>query len=121
MSRSTRVTVEGLDDLRATLDALPAKVQAAAEEAVKAEVDAVADDMRSAAPVDTGTLVESIHAEVTGLAGAATATARHAVFVEFGTSSTPAQPFAGPAAELSRGRFPRRVREAIRGAIGGPA
>lgn len=107
------VTVDGLDALKAKLAELPSKVRAGAERAVEAETDEVADDMRRNAPRDTGELVESIQAETDGLSGTAAATARHATFVEHGSSSTPEQPFAMPAAEEARGRFGQRMRDEI--------
>lgn len=112
------VSIEGLDALDGKVAELSSRVRAAAEAAVETETQEVAADMRAAAPKDTGELVDSIEAVTDGLSGTARATARHAVFVEFGTSSTPAQPFAGPAAELSRTRFPRQLRAAVRDAIG---
>ena len=114
MGRAIRVEVDGLDRLQRRLDQLPDEIRQAAEQAVADEVDAVASDMRENAPVASGELRDSIEGEVDGLSGTVRARARHAVFVEHGTSSTPEQPFAQPAAEVSRRRFPRRLPEAVR-------
>ncbi|HEX6682432.1 MAG TPA: HK97-gp10 family putative phage morphogenesis protein [Candidatus Limnocylindrales bacterium] len=111
------VTVEGLDELKAKLAQMPEKIRTGAEAAVRDETEEVADDMRAFAPVATGELKDSIQAEVDGLSGAAAATARHATFVEHGTSDTPEQPFALPAAEQSRQRFGDRMREAVGGEL----
>jgi HK97 gp10 family phage protein len=97
------------------LDQLPGKVRDGIRKAVHDETAEVADDMRRGAPELTGALRRSIQAETSadGLAGTAAATARHATFVEHGTSDTPEQPFALPAAERSRRRFPDRVRREV--------
>lgn len=107
--------VEGADVLARRLRALPGALEAAARRAVTAEVDEIADDMRRGAPRDTGELVDSVQAEVApdGMSGVAAATAMHAEPVEFGTEDTRAQPFAGPAAEAARRRFPDRVAREI--------
>jgi HK97 gp10 family phage protein len=52
----------------------------------------VADEMRSNAPVRTGELRNSVQATDEG----AVATAPYAAYVEYGTSRTAPQPFAGP-------------------------
>lgn len=60
----------------------------------------VRDDMRSSAPRDSGELVGSIRVRAAGRgAREVRAEARHAVFVEYGTSVMPPQPFVGPAAD----------------------
>jgi HK97 gp10 family phage protein len=53
----------------------------------------VADEMRSLAPVDTGALRASIQITDDGVAVGVP----YAAFVEYGTSDTAPQPFAGPA------------------------
>ncbi|MBN8967712.1 MAG: HK97 gp10 family phage protein [Rhizobiales bacterium] len=77
--------------------------------AVKAEADRLADAIKAAAPVDTGTLRDSVKVRRTkrGLTLEVTAggdstthgergphgTADYALFVEYGTRKKPAQPF----------------------------
>ena len=111
-----RITVEvqNLDSLLAKLDALPGQMRAGAEKAVADETEEVAQDMRDGAPYLTGALREGIQAEHDGLTGQAVSTAAHSMAVEVGTSRMPAQPFAQPAAERSRTRFPGRVADAVR-------
>ncbi len=65
-------------------------------------VQAVANAARRYAPVDTGELKNSIDSDVSGSTisnckGRVFATARHAAFVEFGTSRSPMQPYLRPA------------------------
>ena len=108
------ITVDGLDRVLAKLKELPQQVRAGAEKAVSDETEEVAQDMRDSVPVDTGALQDGIQAEVDGLSGRAASTADHSWAVEGGTSRMPARPFAQPAAERSRGRFPGRVSDAVR-------
>lgn len=111
IGRKQGVTVRGMDELVRKLKALPAVVEAASKISVKAETEETADDMRRGAPFLHGELRESIGAEFDAktITGRATATSKHAGFVEHGTSDTPAQPFVGPAASRARRRFPGRV------------
>jgi HK97 gp10 family phage protein len=114
------VTIRGLTQLRAKLGALPGEVDAAARRVVKEETDDVAEDMRIHAPVKTGELKAKIQAEFdeATITGIAASTARHTQFVVHGTSDTPAQDFMTPAAVRSRGRFRRRLVEAINQEVG---
>lgn len=108
------VTVEGMDRLRSRLMDLPDQMRKGAERAVAEETEEVAQDMRDSVPIDTGALRDGMQAEVDGLAGRAVSTAAHSFAVEGGTSKMPARPFAQPAAERSRVRFPDRVSAAVR-------
>ena len=118
--RRARLTLE-IDGIEDAVDAIVEAGTAAheaASSAVADELKAVADDMRSNAPYDTGELHDSIGvADHDGLEGTVAATARHAIFVEEGTSRTPAQPYAGPAALAAEDRFPDRVADAVRQAV----
>ena len=111
------IVVQGSDDvLQALTDAVEAAlpaIRAATEE----ETEEVAADMRSSAPVDQGDLRDSIETDVVDTDGRVSVGADHRWFVEAGTSSAPAQPYALPAAERSRGRFPDRVEKAIKGTL----
>jgi len=115
MAREQTVTVEGMDQLAKVLKLLPTRIKDGVRAAVADETREVADDMRRLAPRDTGTLADSIQAEISqdGLSGTAAATARYATFVEHGTEDTPEQPFAEPAAALSRRRFRRRLVDSV--------
>lgn len=114
------VTIRGEAELTRKLKKLPGLVATAGARAVKAETEETRDDMKRGAPFDTGELRDSITAEFDAkkIQGRAVATSRHAGFVEHGTSDTPAQPFAEPAAFRARGRFPGRVRDEIKAELG---
>jgi HK97 gp10 family phage protein len=111
------VDVKGLDALKERLETLPSTVRAGAEAWVQEETEQTAKDMRDGAPVLSGELRDGIEAVTAGLHGSAVSTTRHSTFVEHGTSSTPAQPFAQPAAEALRSRAPGTLKAAIAAAI----
>lgn len=114
MARSS-MTVEGLDRLRATLLRKAALMNAAVDAATDAEVRSVTEDARSNAPRLTGELAAGIR----GGGGEVRSTARHTVFVEFGTHRARAQPFMRPASDRARRSFPARVAAVVRAAVGG--
>lgn len=114
---NAKASIEGVAQLNAKLLAAAAQSEAAARKAVRDELNEVGDDVRRGAPVDTGELRDSERREVDGLDGTVRVTARHGVFVEHGTSDTPAQPFVGPAAERSRRRFVARVSSYVKTAL----
>lgn len=120
MARGKNIKIIGEAELTRKLKKLPDVVRAAGGRAVKAETFETRDDMKRGAPRDTGELADGMQAEYNAkkLAGRAVATARHAGFVEHGTEDTPAQPFAQPAAERARRRFPDRVRTEIKAELG---
>ena len=116
--RGITMQVEGLDQLRERMHELPDEIRAGATAALHEAAEAIESDMRDGVPVDTGTLQESITARVTEAdlradVGPMGQDAYYGAFVEHGTSSQAAQPFAGPAGEAERGRFPDRLREHV--------
>ena len=116
IGRRQSVTIKGLPDLEKKLIKMPLVVRAASGRAVKDETHETRDDAKRGAPFKTGTLRESIQAEYDEklIRGRVAATARYAGFVEHGTEDTPEQPFMLPAAEVSRRRFPKRVRAEVK-------
>ncbi len=107
------ITIKGLARLDRKLGRMPRVIEEAARQAVKDEVEATGRDMRQLAPVDTRELVESIQEEINegGLSGQVYPRAPHAAFVNDGTYSHPAQPFATSTGKLSRRRFRKRTKE----------
>lgn len=115
MARKTGI--EGLDKLKDALHEASEAARKSAEAAIATECEAVRDDMRRTVPVDTGELRASIRSRPQGLTGEVRATARHALFVEFGTSRTPAHPYGAPAALRSRARLPKRLAATVKTAV----
>lgn len=120
MPRKQTVTVDGMGLLAKRLKRLDATIVGGIREAVKRETDETADDMRRNAargnpPTKPVSLAEGVQSEVSedGLSGTAAATARHSTFVEHGTADTPEQPFALPAAERARRRFPETLKDKV--------
>jgi HK97 gp10 family phage protein len=116
IGRKQGINIKGLADLEKKLRKLPDLVQTAGGRAVKAEAEEIRDDMKRGAPYRSGDLREKMQAEYDAktVTGRAVATSEHAGFVEHGTEDTPAQPFAQPAADRARRRFPQRVRDEIK-------
>lgn len=119
MSASNNVTVTGMAETTAALRRVGEQIAAAAKAAEDEAAQVVADDMRSRVAVDTGELRDDIDVQdgATGKEVGAMSV-EHAGFVEFGTSTQVAQPYAMPAAEAERQRLPGRVTTAVKGAVG---
>jgi HK97 gp10 family phage protein len=105
------INIKGEGELYAKLRKLPEVIDKVNRRAVKDETDAIANDLRASAPVDTGELRDSIQEEILerGMTGRAAITARHAEFVIHGTSDTPADDFVTPVENDARARFPKRL------------
>jgi len=84
-----RLTIVGLEELRAALKALPPELVREAGVVVHAQAEAAAQEMRVAYPVHTGNLRNHVRVELAGDAVSATArvrnTAKHAYMFESGT------------------------------------
>lgn len=108
-----------LRELGRALEAAADKAGDGIAVAVRNTAEAAAELERNLAPRKTGTLVRSIEAKVAGdgqraEVGPNGADAWYAYFVEWGTSTRPATPFATPTAERTRVDFPRAVIDEVR-------
>jgi len=116
----------GLRDLQKRLSAIPKAARRAASDALDKSAAELVSVQKRFAPVDDGTLRDSIHAEATGeltrtvRAGGEATTRRtgkyeydYSLGVEFGNLNHPAQSFFWPAYRLLRSRIRRRIRRAI--------
>jgi hypothetical protein len=114
-----KVKVIGADVLDERLKRLPANVEAGARRAVEAEVVETQGDLQAAAPVLSGNLRNTIRRRLSKkmLSGSVAITAKYAEFVVNGTSDTPANDFVSPVIELSRDRFPDRIRKEVKASI----
>ncbi|MDA2805704.1 HK97-gp10 family putative phage morphogenesis protein [Nocardiopsis suaedae] len=106
--------MHGLKALEKKLKELPDEIHAGAKEATTESVEAVYKDMRENVPRNSGMLRGAIGKRVSGaLRGRVGIFGRKRAWwgalVEFGTSKTPAQPFAQPAAEAEKPRYPERL------------
>lgn len=116
---ATSFEVRGVAQLEAALRRKAAQAHAASVRAVADEVGRVEGDARHGAPRLTGALVDGIKGSSRGTSGVVRSSARHGGFVEFGTYKDSPQPYMGPAAEASRGRFPGGAARTIGGALRG--
>ncbi len=89
------VRVLGVPQLLSRFARAAALGQVATTAATNTLAEDVDNDASARAPVDTGALRDSIHAEP----GKVVVEVPYAAFVEYGTSDTPAQPFLRPAAD----------------------
>lgn len=137
----TAVTVrfKGAEDLSRRLRAMPTAIARMAVDVNLQSAEEMAGFARQAAPVRTGALKDSIAvtrggentpafsgarigrgggrtavAEATVAVTAGNNAVRYAHLVEYGTQKAPAQPFFWPAWWRERGRFLRRVAEALK-------
>jgi HK97 gp10 family phage protein len=114
-----KVRIRGLEELDAKLARLPENVRAGARRAVDDEVDETQEDLQRGAPVLSGNLRDSIKKRLAkkALSGTVAITAKYAEFVIRGTEDTPANDFVTPVVELTRKRFPDRLRAEVRASI----
>jgi HK97 gp10 family phage protein len=85
--------VKGMVQCLARFARAEVAAEVAAQAAAKSAAQEIAETARSLVPVDTGTLHDSIEVNDAGVGIGAP----YAVFVEFGTSQNPAQPYVRPA------------------------
>lgn len=102
-------TVLGVPELLARFARAAAIGEAAANAATDDLATQVASDAASRAPVDTGTLRDSIIHD----GGRVYTDVEYAPFVEYGTSDMPAQPFMRPAADTVDGEHATEVAAAL--------
>lgn len=92
--------IRGLDSLQRKLRRLGKVVEQATDAAAEEIAEEVAWDAEAMVPVDSGELRDSIEVEKTkdGYRVGPRDDVEHALFVEWGTSRSPAQPYMQPAA-----------------------
>lgn len=113
------IRVEGADKLRAQLAALPEEIRKGARQAIAESADAVRADEQAAMRVDTGAARAGVETRMAGDGlsaeiGVFDKDLYYVVFLEFGTSSIPAKPWATPAAEAERSKLRGRIERAVK-------
>lgn len=101
--------VSELHDLERDLVKGAAKVEAAAPLIVKKTALDIEADGKINAPVDTGTLQNSISSDINGLTAEIGPSTEYEGYVEYGTSKMAAQPYMGPAAEKNTPPFEKAL------------
>ena len=117
--------IEGTDETIRNLGRINDAVLAELEQAVMPGTEVVAESARQKVPVDTGKLKESIQARVTkkNASGVTVIVAAgtdeyYWLFIEFGTSKMPAQPFLRPALDENRAAVKREFGAQLKAIIG---
>lgn len=109
-----KVKVTGRAGVQDALDRVVATVDAESREVVRESAQAIIDGTRQRVAYDKGNLYRDVDADYAadGLSadvGWSDPDDYYVDFVEHGTSSQPAQPALGPAAEEEKRELPRRV------------
>lgn len=114
---SLYLRVNGIKDLNATLSRLSADAERMIADAVSDEANEIRDDERRMVPVATGELRSGIRARESGHLEAEIGIWDRALYwapwIEWGRSNAAAQPFATPAAQRAKKRWPKRAGRAI--------
>ena len=113
-SNGVTLSLQGASGLLNKLRLLVPATRAAVRGAVAETALLIESDAKRFAPVDTGRLRSSIHADLAGNGLSATVgtNVSYALFIEFGTRRARAQPFLFPAFEKNRLRFLARLKAA---------
>jgi HK97 gp10 family phage protein len=113
-----RVQVIGVDAAIAKFLALGKVSDAAVEAGEKAGAEDVLTGAQARVPVDTGNLRDSLTTASDPEGGTLVGTeVDYAVFVEYGTSDTPAQPFLRPALDAEQADVTSAIATALNAAI----
>lgn len=99
------------------LPGLSNRVSTKANDVAKESADFTAALARQLAPVDSGDLKSSISVEKDGDGYVVAPHTPYDIFVEFGTSDSPAQPFLTPASERGKNIFLNQSREVWKDAV----
>jgi len=112
------INARGIGGARRRLEQIADRIAGATDKACEEFAEEAKDHMKGIVPVDTGVLKESI--EVVKVGDTWTVGPRgvdYAVFVENGTSRSPAQPYVEPTIQWAKQVGPKRIARKIEGAI----
>jgi HK97 gp10 family phage protein len=112
-----RTEITGTKEAQKALESASDEIKAALIRAVEETARAVQAEARRQVPVDTGNLRSAISVRMKSSNAEVfvdTVKAHYGHIVEFGSRSRPAKPFMGPAAELERSNFKKRVAKAAK-------
>ena len=117
------IKVSGAEALEAALEEVAERLLPLAAQGVAQGTQALAQEARELAPVNTGALRESIQAgpvsqEGSSVQGSVAAKAEHAAYVEMGTRQQAPKPFLYPAYQTQRDALVQAVAAAIKEGLG---
>ena len=112
------MTIQGLDKLKAKLNAMPNETRTAIKTALNESADELLDFQRRLVPIDEGDLRDSLikregKHDLAVEVAAGGRNAFYARFVEFGTVKRAAQPFFFPAYRALRRKLRGRISRAV--------
>ena len=109
------IKIEGLEKLNNRLQQYVNDAKKRVRNTVHETLLLIESDAKQLAPVDTGYLRSSIHANFYGeLAGTVSANADYGIYVEFGTYSQRPQPYLTPAYQKNKEEFLRALKQALK-------
>jgi HK97 gp10 family phage protein len=109
------VKLEGADKLATKLKAYLLFAPKRVQNVVASTLLEIEADAKDLAPVDSGLLRSSIHANFKGaFAGSISVNVDYASYVEFGTSKRRAQPYLTPAFQKNKAAFLANLKEALK-------
>lgn len=115
--KPVKVVLVGLQAFKKATERVNKEVEQAARKQLVESTIRIESDAKKEAPVDTGRLRSSIKREIEGDSARVYSDVEYASYVEWGTSTSPAQPFFQPAIERERQRLPEEFRKYIKDAI----
>ncbi|WP_428718578.1 HK97-gp10 family putative phage morphogenesis protein [Undibacterium curvum] len=122
-------SIQGLGELNSSIARLTSDLDRSLPDLVMRSAEIVESEIRSRAPVDSGELVASLDAKAARRQASASATVQinrsgpdgtehYAIFQEFGTSKTPANPFFRPGVAASSAAVQSNLTSGILEVIG---
>jgi len=112
------INARGLRGAQQRLRDIADRVAGVTEEAVAEFAADVESHMKGVVPVDTGKLRDSIEAQKVGTGyTVGPRGVDYAIYVENGTSRSPAQPYVAPTIQWARQEGPKRIARRIEGEI----
>ncbi|ALW86331.1 hypothetical protein AUC43_15310 [Hymenobacter sedentarius] len=109
------VKLEGAESFLGKLRVYATGASKRVQQTVAASLLQIESDAKDLAPVDTGLLRGSIHANLSGrLAGSVTVSVNYAKWVEFGNGRNKPQPFLYPAYHKNKAAFLANLKEALK-------
>lgn len=116
MASSLSIELKGISGLLDRAKLLVPKVRAGVQQTVAETALLIESDAKQFAPVDTGRLRSSIHADIAsnGLSAQVVTNVSYAAAQEFGTRRHRAQPFMFPAFEKNRAAFLANLKQNLK-------
>lgn len=117
------VRLKGLDKFLKHIDGMDKRLSSSVKQAVTQNALEMEAKAKNLVPVDTGHLRRSISTEVKETSNSISAevgtNVEYGIYVEFGTSTQPEQPFMNPAFQSQKTQFEKDMKEALKKGVDG--